>query len=30
MYIKASIKGLELLTDTCTCSSGMGTKIIAV
>lgn len=28
MYINASIKGLSTITDTCTCSNGMGPKVI--
>jgi hypothetical protein len=28
MYIKADIKGIQPLTDTCTCSGGMGGGVI--
>jgi hypothetical protein len=30
MYIKASIKGIQPIIDTCTCSSGMGGGVKAV
>lgn len=29
MYINAAIKGLSTISDTCTCGSGMGGKVIA-
>ena len=28
MYVKAEIKGMAPITDTCTCSAGMGGKVI--
>lgn len=30
MYIKATIKGIQPITDSCSCSNGMGTQPVLV